>query len=398
MRRAPDGGERRLDRRRFLGAALGGGVCGAAWLAGWGPAAAGTRGDRAAGSAPAGEPATPARGGCDEARAVARRHIQTHCCRLDFPNGAIHAVRALGREAPLGAGDPFQLVLERFVVENWVAQRGFLEVPVEREGHRNAMLKTLLEAGCEPDLEFSVQGRRHRFADVIESARLLAAYPGNLDIDEQSWTIIALSRVVPAGRGRWTNVHGQIVDLGVMIDDTSVALERDTALVREIDLRQADPPRDCPALSRACGGLHMLYALAAACASGYATPARRAALAGHLRTAVLRLTYDESVIASVERQNTRRAGAEAAHAVAFDARVKLLGHLLETFGVVDQHRLYTFMPHERREIDAARARLCAVLGASREFRFERYRSDHDLYESLTTGVCHAYNGLRLSPA
>jgi hypothetical protein len=289
-------------------------------------------------------------------------------------------------------------VLEKFVVENWVAGRAFLEVPVQYEGHRNALLKTLIEAGCEPELEFVVQGRQHRFADCIESARLLAAYPGNLDIDEHSWTIMALTRVLPPEKGRWTNVHGQVVDLGVMIDATSAALERDTALIRSVDLALDDPPRDCPALSRACGGLHMLYAVAVAIANGYDTPARRQALASHLRTAVRRLTYDEKVTASVERQNTRSAGAEAALGVAFDARIKLLGHLLETFGVVDRYRLYTFTAAERREIDAGRGHLCTLLAGSRDFKFERYRSDHALYDSLTTGVCHAYNGLRLSPA
>jgi len=383
---------RGIDRRRFLGGAVATGALAAAWVAGCGSGgAAAAQGTKAA-------PAAGAANEYDAALEMAARHIRATCCNLQFPNGAIHALRAFGRETPLGAGDPFRLALEAFVVENFIGSRSFLEVPVEREGHRNAMLKTLLEAGCELDLEFTLQGRPHRFRDLLESAGTLAAYPGNLDIDEHSWTIMALTRVLPPERGRFTNIHGHIVDLGIMIDDTSVALERDTALVREIDVTQADPPRECPALARACGGLHMLYAIAAACANGYGTPARRKALAGHLRTAILRLDYDENVTASVERQNTRLAGAEAAHAVAFDARVKLLGHLLETFGLVDRHKLYTFTAAERRAIDAGRRRLCQVLVASRGFDFARYRNDRALYESLTTGVCHAYNGLRMSPA
>ena len=383
-----------IDRRRFITAALGGGMLGAAWLAGCGRAVAAATTTAAGATATT---ATAAAATVEAALAVAERQIRTHCSRLDFPNGAIHAVRALGRRTPLGTGDPFRALLESNVVENWISGRSFLEVPVEREGHRNALLKTLLEAGCEHDLEFSVQGRPHRFRDLIESAGTLATYPGNLDIDEHSWTIMALTQVLPPERGRFTNLHGQIIDLGVMVDDTSVALERDTAIIREIDVTQADPPRDCPALARACGGLHMLYAIAAACAHGYGTPARRKALALHLRTAVLRLDYDENVTASVERQNTQLAGAEAAHAVAFDARVKLLGHLLETFAMADTHKLYTFSAGERRAIDAGRRRLCALLVANGDFKFERYRNDRFLYESLTTGVCHAYNGLRLSP-
>lgn len=377
-----------IDRRRFL--ALAGGAFGAAWLPSTGRATA-------ARSAPASKTTAAGSSSCTEALSVAERQIQTYCCRLDFPNGAIHAVRALGRRAPLGAGDPFRLVLESNTVENWIGGKSYVEVPVEREGHRNALLKTLLEAGCERELEFTLQGRRHTLQEVFDSAQMLLAYPGNLDIDEHSWTLMALTRVLQPAQGRYTNAHGSLVDLGVILDDTSVALERDTAIIREIDVTQVDPPRDCPALARACGGLHMLYAIAAACANGWSTPARRKALAGHLRTAVLRLDYDENVTASVERQNTQLAGAEAAHAVAFDARLKLLGHLLETFGVVDAHRLYEFTAAERRAIDAGRQRLCALIVANRSFRFERYRADRPLYDSLTTGLCHAYNGLRLSP-
>jgi hypothetical protein len=64
---------------------------------------------------------------------------------------------------------------------------------------------------------------------------------------------------------------------------------------------------------------------------------------------------------------------------------------------VDRKRLYEFAPAERRALDAARERLCRTLAESRTMRFERYRNDPVLYDSMTTSVCHAYNGLQLSP-
>ena len=183
-----------------------------------------------------------------------------------------------------------------------------------------------------------------------------------------------------------------------MIDDTSAALRNDTALIRGLDLHQADPPRDCPVLGRACGGLHMLYALAVALAHGYDTPARRAAFADHMRTHMRRLTYDIAVADAVEKQNTQLAGAEAAHIVAYDAKLKFWGHTFEVIATVDRHHLYTFTPAERRAVNAARASLCTLLAGGGDLDFKRYRKDYFLYESLTGGVCHAFNGLMLSPA
>jgi hypothetical protein len=71
--------------------------------------------------------------------------------------------------------------------------------------------------------------------------------------------------------------------------------------------------------------------------------------------------------------------------------------LIETIGVVDRHALYSFAPEERRVVDAARDRLCRELVGGRDMKFERYRSDAFLYDSMTTNICHAYNGLQLSP-
>jgi hypothetical protein len=247
------------------------------------------------------------------------------------------------------------------------------------------------------DLPFAIQGRPYRFRDLVESARLLVSYPGSVDIDEHSWTILAMVHVVPPSEPRWQNARGEVVDLGRMIDDTGAALEADTVRIRAVDLARPDMPRDCPVLARACGGMHMFYALAVALARGFGTPERRQAFAGHVRTMLRRLVYDQRIIDDVYEANVKIAGREAARAVAFDARVKFLGHLFEGIGVVDRHRLYEFSPAERRALDAARARLCRTLAESHDMRFERYRDNLVLYDSMTTSICHAYYGLQLSP-
>jgi hypothetical protein len=137
----------------------------------------------------------------------------------------------------------------------------------------------------------------------------------------------------------------------------------------------------------------MLYAYAAALASGYETPARRRALGAHVRTAMRRLVYDMRVTDAVEQDNIQLAGADAADAVSFDARVRFLGHLMEIVAIIDRAKLYEFSEGERRELRAARQRLCDILAGSGTRPLERLRVDMSLYDSTTTGICHAYNGL-----
>jgi hypothetical protein len=377
-----------MRRRRFLH------LCAGAALAFPGLA----RRALAAASAPAAPKPSLVFPPCADGLEIARTHILTYCATLSFPSGALHAIRAFGRETPLGPGDPFRLVLENFAQETAAGDKLCLQVPVEKEGHRNLMLMNLLEKGCEPELEFTVQGRRYQFRDFIDSARMLATYPGTLPIDEHSWTLIALAPLTPPQQPRWKNAFGDTVDLQQMIDDSSDALWRATERIRTADLTQPDPPRDCPVLAYACGGMHLLAALAVPLASGYATPERRRKFAAHMQTAMRRLQYDEQVIASVERQNVQLAGPEAARAVAFDARVKFLGHLLEVVRYTDLHGLYEFSPAERQAVRDAAGRLCAVLVGSRDMKFERYKRDRFHYESMTTGICHAYNALRPGPA
>lgn len=91
------------------------------------------------------------------------------------------------------------------------------------------------------------------------------------------------------------------------------------------------------------------------------------------------------------------AGKKSAWAVAYDARVKVLGHLFETIGVVDKARLYKFSARERAALDAGRERLCQAILSARGIDLNLLQQQKTLYESVTTNLCHAYNGLRLSP-
>ncbi len=336
------------------------------------------------------------RGPVARALDVARRHILVHCTDLGVSNLAIHGVRALGRDLPLG-GDAYRVLLQTYTREFAVGGRLWLEVPVHDEGHGHAMLKTLVEQQCDPDLDFIHDGRTYRFRDFVDSARMLSAYPGPGPVDDHSWTLMALARVTPPAAARWTNARDQSVDLERLLDDTSAALEADTRLVREVDLGAAELPRDCAAFTRACGGLHMLYGLAAALSSGYGNAQRNSAFSAHMRTQIRRFTYDLGVIDQVEKLNAARGNVEGAALAALDQRIKFLGHSLEVIGLVDQFGLYEFTPAERRTIDAARARLCEEITANASRDFGRVKSHREMYESLVSGLCHAYNGLRMSP-
>ncbi len=345
------------------------------------------------------------RGPVAQALATARKHILAHCTNLSESNLAIHGVRALGGDLPLSTGrttprlggDAYRVLLQSYTREFAFGGRLWLEVPVHDEGHGHAMLKTLVERQCDPDVEFIHDGRTYRFRDFVESARMLSAYPAPGPVDDHSWTLMALARVTPPGAARWTNARGQSFDLDRLLDDTSAALEADTRLVREVDLGAAELPRDCAAFTRACGGLHMLYALAAALSSGHGSAQRNAAFAAHMRTQIRRFTYDLGVIDQVEKLNAARGNPNGAAVAALDQRIKFLGHSLEVVGLVDQFHLYEFSPAERRTIDAGRERLCAEIVANASRDYGRAKGHRELYESLVSGLCHAYNGLRMSP-
>ena len=333
------------------------------------------------------------------ALAVARQHIEAHCTNPQFANGVSHGIRALGRELPLGSDDPYAMVLRTFTQEKYLEGQMFLEVPVQNEGHRHALLKTLLEKQCEFDLPFELDGRPYTFADYVRSARLLHSFDLNsLALDEQSWAILAFTRVTPPRQARWFNIHGQMQDLDSILDATSSGLRADTRLVRSVDLRAKELPRNCDAFARACGGLHMLYALAAALSCGYSNPTRLADFREHMQTHMRRFTYDLRVIDEVEALNRQRASEERAAARAFDGRLKFLGHSMEILGLVDQFDLYALSGAERDKVNAGRDQLCSWILETQDTNLGRYQANRELFDSLVTGMCHAYNGLRMSPA
>lgn len=334
-----------------------------------------------------------------QALAVTRRHILAHCTSLEQPNAVNHGLRALGRQLPFGYDDPFRTVLETFTKQSYIEGQMLLEVPVQNEGHRHALLKTLIEKQCELDLEFTVDGQTHTFADYIRSARALHSFDlQSLSLDEQSWAILAFTRVTDRRDARWVNLHGQVQDLERVIDQTAAGLQADTRLIRSVDLSSDDLPRNCAAFALACGGLHMLYAVAAALSCGYGTAARRSAFATSMRTHMRRFTYDLKVIEQVELLNKERGQAERAAVRALDGRIKFLGHSLEIVGLVDQFDLYELSGQERDLVARGRQQLCEWIIETDGVNLGRHQADRVLFDSLLTGFCHAYNGLRMSPA
>ena len=257
-------------------------------------------------------------------------------------------------------------------------------------------LKTLIEKQCDLDLEFEHEERRYRFRDYVESARLLCTFDNAQPIDEQSWTLMALARVTPPQRTGWTNLYGHSVDLGTIIDRTSSIVLQDTQLVSQLDVDLPDVPRNCPAFGRVCGGLHMLYAVAVALSCGHTSERRRAEFARHMQTLARRFRYDLKVIDQVEQLNAPRVGAPRAAVTAFDARLKFLGHAFEIVGVARQFDLYAFSAEELEHVHAGREALCQLLETSDAVDWAAIRTDRALYESVVSGVCHAYNGLLLS--
>ncbi len=335
---------------------------------------------------------------CREALKSARALIGRHCTDLAFANAAIHGVRALGRDISFGGGDPYRVLLERYTRETYVEGHVFLEVPVPQEGHRHAMLKTLIEKSCDLDLGFEHETRRYRFRDYVESARLAFRTETNEPVDERSWTLMALARVTSPSRTSWTNVWGHRVDLADLIRTTSATLMQDTQLVRTLDVDMDEVPRNCPAFGRVCGGLHMHYALAVALSCGHGDPQLEVEFARHMQTLVRRFRYDLKVIDQVERLNAERVGAERSAVTAFDARLKFLGHAFEIVGLAQQFDLYAFEPAERVHVDAAREALCRLLVQGQDVDWSAIRADVPLYESVVSGICHAYNGLVWSAA
>ncbi len=94
--------------------------------------------------------------------------------------------------------------------------------------------------------------------------------------------------------------------------------------------------------------------------------------------------------------NANLVGAERAAITAFDARLKFLGHAFEIVGLAQQFDLYTLTDAELEHVEAGRETLCSILRSSESVDWQAIQADRPLYESVTGGLCHAYNGLLTS--
>lgn len=273
----------------------------------------------------------------------------------------------------------------------------------DAEGHFNAFLKTLLEAGVGLDHAFVVQGRRQTVGDLLSSGKTLFVFDTTLSPldetrDEAAWSVIAFSMTTPPNKAVWKNAIGQEIRLHDVIASLFAAVEQGSAEYATAMQQGIMPSRKAPIAGFTCGGTHVIYSLAVAVRHGHLGEEGRRRLASILNILIWRLKADmhlaDQYYRAMAKTNTP---ADARHLHHLDTRLKFLGHAIEIIQYVRLFGLYTPTVAQEAEIRAATEILAAaILEAGRADIASFRRGDPQLYAFLIGDACHAYHGLTMA--
>lgn len=333
----------------------------------------------------------------DHLRASLHAMVAREASDPQNPWDVMHGIRALGPSFALRDGRPAVGTLLRQVVR--VAEikgRRLLFVDEKDEGHSNVFLKTLLEAGVPWETSFPVQGVRYTLKDLFESARLRFRFdPQDRETirTNLAWSLIAFAH---RPERRWTNLHGERIDL---LEVVEVALEAYEAAMREF--RGTLGPDGVPGLKSeihrfTCGGAHVLYSLETCARAGLVTAGQRKRLEVQLDLHFPRLRQEIALIKTFFRRAERQMGPEVVRLPEADASLKFLGHSLEVIGYGANHGLLGLAPARQQAVDETRAELVrAVAAMEREDLTALRGRNADLARNLVGDACHALRGVRL---
>src|SRR5574337_9454 len=249
------------------------------------------------------QPQVPVPKVLDGAQAILASLITRHARLVDDPWVLMHGVRAMGPGFTVGSERAVDLLCSRFLKTQQVAGKEYLYMPVEHEGHPNALLKTLLETGVPPSHPFTLDGRRYTVGDMVNSAKALFTFdPRTVDRDELAWTLIAFSLQIAPSKDTWTNAWGQQIRLADVVRFGLDTLDETTHRFREAKARGVMPTDKDAIMGLTCGGTHLVYGVASCVANGHGGQAARARLQDYLDLHVWRLEADGYLMDRFYRQ------------------------------------------------------------------------------------------------
>lgn len=340
----------------------------------------------------------------DGTQAILAPLITRHARLLDDPWVLMHGVRAMGPGFTVGSERAVDLLCSRFLKTQQVAGKECLYMPVEYEGHPNALLKTLLEAGVPPSHPFTLDGRRYTVGDLVNSAKALFVFdPKTVDRDNLAWTLIAFSLQIPSARDTWTNAYGQQIRLTDVVRFGLDTLDETTRQFRKAKAAGVMPTEKDAIMGFTCGGTHLAYSLASCVANGHGGEDARARLRDYLDLHIWRLQADGYLMDQFYRQaappqSTPPALQKLAALYYHDARLKFYGHSFEIISYARRHRLLTETPAEARTIEQGARTLHEAVKAIEGMDFFEFRKTNlRLFHHLVGDSCHAYHGIRMTP-
>jgi hypothetical protein len=380
-----------LTRRRFLHAA-------AAWAGGMVltdvlPSVS------AAEQSPVAVPST-----LDGAETILKGIVGQYARLEDDPWALMHGVRAMGRGFTVKGKNAVDLLCSRFLKPKTVAGKTYLHMPLEQEGHTNAFLKTILEAGVNPSHRFTLGGRRYTVGDLVNGAKALFRFdPKTIDRDDIAWTLIAFSLQVAPSRETWTNAEGRRIAFSDLIQFGFDAMDGATQKLRSAKARGALPEAKDMIQEFTCGGTHLLYGLASCVANGHRGRDFPRRLKEHVDLHIWRLEADGFLMDRFYQQVPSPPGGPPGWEKAYalyrnDAKLKFYGHSFEILSYVKHRRLFSPTPAQARAIESAGATLADAVKAIKGVElFDIKKTNFRLFHLLIGDACHAYHGVHMVP-
>ncbi len=380
-----------LTRRRFLRAtaALAGGIAFSEALPSW----------SAVEGAAVAVPST-----LQGAPAILKQIITEYAPLEDDAWCLMHAIRAMGRDLDIKGQHAVTFLCSHFLKQKTVAGKAYLSMPLEDEGHANAFLKTILEAGITPSHPFQLNGRRYTVADLVSSAKALFSFdPKTINPDDIAWTLIAFSLQISPSDDAWTNATGQRIVFSDLIRFGFDTLDDATRKLRSTKERGIMPETKDKIQDFTCGGTHLVYGLASCVGNGHRGNDFAKRLKEHLDLLVWRLEADgylmERFYRTLSPPPTRPPGWEKVSALYYnDARIKFYGHSFEILSYAKRRRLFTPTPAQTGAIEKAGATLAeAIKGIKGIDLFAIRKANLRLFHLLVGDCCHAYHGIHMVP-
>lgn len=336
----------------------------------------------------------------DGARRILTPLINTYARLEDDAWTLMHGVRAMGPDFSIKGANAVDVLCSRFLKRKRVAGRSYLYMPVEHEGHSNAFLKTVLEAGVSPSHPFKLDGRRYTIGDLVSHAKGLFTFdPKTIDRDDIAWTLIAFSLQIPPSHDTWTNAYGQQIRFADLVRFGFDTLDETTQGFRRAKARGVMPEEKDAIMAFTCGGTHLVYGLASCVANGHGGDKLRRRLKDHLDLHIWRLHADGHLMERFYRQAPSPPGLERVYDLFFrDAVIKFYGHSFEILSYVKHRRLWTPTADQAHAIERAGVTLAeAVKGIEGVDLFEVRRTNLRLFHLLVGDSCHAYHGIHMVP-